>query len=205
MTIGVLAFQGDFAEHILILHRLRVPSVEVRTLDDLSKVNALIIPGGESTVIAKFLQESGVGKEIIRRVRQGAPLPVAPQSLGEGLGRGLFVFGTCAGAIVLARKVKGKEKIRTLGLIDITVERNAYGTQIESFETILNIKNIKEPLLVSFIRAPKIVRIGKGVEVLAEDHGLPVLVRQGNVIAATFHPEVRGETALHRYIVSQIS
>jgi len=177
-----------------ILHRLRVPSLEVRSLEDLSKVDALIIPGGESTVIAKFLQESGVGNEIVRRVRAS----VETQNFASL--RPIFVLGTCAGAIVLARKVIGKEKIRTLGLIDVTVERNAYGTQIESFETVINIKNIKEPLSVSFIRAPKIVRIGKGVEVLAEDQGLPVLVRQGNVVVATFHPEVRGETALHKFV-----
>ncbi len=190
MVIGVLAFQGDFAEHVQILTRLHVPSLEVRAKDDLSKIDGLIIPGGESTVIARFLASSGVGKEIQRRLRDKR--------------HPLAVYGTCAGAIVLARKATGKNAPRTLGLIDIVVDRNAYGTQIESFETVINVRDIKEPLSVAFIRAPKITHTGRCVQVLAHDQGLPVLVRQGRVLVGTFHPEVRAETAIHRYFIDSI-
>lgn len=182
MVVGVLAFQGDFSEHIVVLHSMHVPAIEVRSLSDLSKVGALIIPGGESTVIAKFLGETGVGQEIARRVKSET----------------LFVYGTCAGAIVLSKKVTGKNACRSLGLIDITVDRNAYGTQLHSFEAEIKVKGIQGKIPVSFIRAPKITRVGKGVEVLAEHDGIPVLVRQGRVLAGTFHPEVKEEARLHR-------
>lgn len=199
MVVGVLAFQGDFTEHMAVLSSLRAPSIEVRTLEDLSKVDALIIPGGESTVIAKFLEETGVGKEIMRRANLGAPPTAAsPQrGPGEGLGWGLAVYGTCAGAIVLAKKVTGKNAPKPLGLIDITVDRNAYGTQIDSFEVKLKIQSLKDSMNASFIRAPKIVNVGKDVEILASYKGDPVLVRQGRVLAGTFHSEVRGETGVH--------
>jgi 5'-phosphate synthase pdxT subunit len=190
MVVGVLAFQGDFAEHIEVLSRLHVPSLEVRTKDDLSKIDGLIIPGGESTVIAQFLTSTGVGKEIQRRLKDKT--------------HPLAVYGTCAGAIVLARKATGKNAPRTLGLIDIVIDRNAYGTQIESFETVVDIRGIKEPLSVAFIRAPKIIRTGRAVEILAHDQGLPVLVRQGRVLVGTFHPEVRSETALHQYFLDVV-
>lgn len=191
MVVGVLAFQGDFAEHIEVLSRLRVPSIEVRAKDDLSKIGALIIPGGESTVIAKFLVSTGVGREIKRRVHDRK--------------HPLAVYGTCAGVIVLARRVTGKNAPRGLGLIDITVDRNAYGTQIESFETVLNVRGIREPLSVAFIRAPKITRVGRKVEILADDQGLPVLVWQGRILASTFHPEVRAETAIHRFFLASVA
>ncbi len=188
MVVGVLAFQGDFAEHIDVLHAMHVPSVEVRSVADLSKVNALIIPGGESTVIAKFLASTKVGSEIIKRTKAGT----------------LFLYGTCAGAILLSKKATGKNAPRTLGLMDVTVDRNAYGSQVDSFETTLRIHGIKAPIHVSFIRAPKITRIGKYVEVLAEFDGEPVLVRQGNVMIGTFHPEVRHETALHELFLTSM-
>jgi 5'-phosphate synthase pdxT subunit len=209
MIVGVLAFQGDFAEHIAVLHSLSVPAIEVRSLADLSKVSALIIPGGESTVIAKFLEESGVGKEISRRVgNKGGKVGMvgklgsAEKNNGSGIlpvcsSHSLIVYGTCAGAIILARKVTGKNAPRSLGLIDITIDRNAYGTQVDSFEAELKISGIKKPVPVAFIRAPKITRVGKGVEVLALHDGDPVLVRQGRVLVSTFHPEVRGDTRIH--------
>lgn len=190
MIIGVLAFQGDFQEHIDVLTSMHVASLEVRSVSDLTKVDALIIPGGESTVIAKFLEETGVGREIVKRLR--AKKKDAP----------FFVYGTCAGAIVLARKATGLHAPRTLGLIDITIDRNAYGTQINSFETSLKISGIKDPMQVAFIRAPKITRVGRGVDVLATQNGDPVLVRQGNVLAATFHTEIRSFSALHRLFLA---
>ncbi len=192
-VVGVLAFQGDFQEHIAVLHSMHVPAIEVRSLADLSKVGALIIPGGESTVMSKFLEETEVGEEIIRRVRKG----VEGKESKESWIRPLFVYGTCAGAILLSKKVTGKNAPRPLGLIDITIDRNAYGTQIDSFETEIRVTGIREKIPVSFIRAPKITRIGKGVEVLAEYKGSPILVRQGRVLAGTFHPEVREDVRVH--------
>lgn len=183
MTIGVLAFHGDFAEHLDVLNDLGVTAIEVRSLKDLEQADKLIIPGGESTVMAKFLKTSGIDADIIRRVSD-AKYP-------------LSVYGTCAGAILLAKRVTGKLAPKTLGLIDIDVERNAYGSQVDSFEATLMIKGISEPVMTSFIRAPVITRVGKDVEILAEHDGKPVLVRQGNVLAGTFHPEVRGQTAIH--------
>lgn len=198
-VVGVLAFQGDFSEHIAVLHSMHVPAIEVRSLTDLSKVGALIIPGGESTVIAKFLEETGVGKEIIRRTQRGSTDPRLDHSNPR-----LFVYGTCAGAIVLSKKVTGKNSPKPLGLIDITIDRNAYGTQLDSFEMEIRVKGIREKIPVSFIRAPKITRVGKGVEVLAEHGGIPVLVRQGRVLAGTFHSEVKKNAGVHQLFLKSV-
>ena len=184
MTVGVLSFHGDFAEHLEILRSLKVKALEVRSLDDLQRIDSLIIPGGESTVMSRFLMTSGVGAEIQRRVREDS----------------LAVYGTCAGAILMAKKITGKHPPKTLGLMDITIERNAYGTQLQSFVADLNIAGMKKLIAASFIRAPIIKAIGKRVEILATYQGRPVLVRQGNLIAGTFHPEVWGETAIHQML-----
>jgi 5'-phosphate synthase pdxT subunit len=213
--VGVLAFQGDFAEHVAVLASLRVPSIEVRSAQDLAKVDALIIPGGESTVIGKFLAESGVGGEIVKRVREGKGGKggkVGKVGKGgkvgmvgkEGGVRPLFVYGTCAGAILLAKKVTGKNAMRPLGLIDIDVDRNAYGTQIDSFEARVQIKRMTKSIDAAFIRAPKITRVGKSMEILASYKGDPVLVRQRMVMAGTFHSEVRGETEVHEMFLKMI-
>ena len=181
MLVGILAFQGDVAEHAGVLRSLHVPFQEVRTIADLTPVTHLIIPGGESTVIARFLGLSGIGKEMSRRVKQGT----------------LSIFGTCAGAIVLARKVKGKNSPASYGLIDITIERNSYGTQAQSFSADVRVKGISDAIPMAFIRAPKILAAGRGVEIIASHSGNPVIVRQGTVWAATCHPEVNGCTAVH--------
>ena len=186
MLVGVLAFQGDFAEHREVLCDMGVPCIEVRTLADLRKVSRLIIPGGESTVIAKFLGSSGIGEEIRRRVLRAA----------QNHDR-LAVYGTCAGAIVLASKTTGKNAPVPLKLVAISVERNAYGSQANSFEANLRVKGVAAALPASFIRAPKIVKTGRDVEILAEHNGSPVLVKQGRVLIGTFHPEVRGEKRIH--------
>lgn len=208
MIVGVLAFQGDFAEHIQMLHSLKVPAIEVRSLEDLAEVDALIIPGGESTVMAKFLKETGVGEEIVQRARAEKAGMAGKanefkergrSALSQGSARrALSVYGTCAGAILLASKATGKNAPKTLGLIDITVDRNAYGTQLQSFETELKVSGIQGTLPVVFIRAPKITKVGKGVEILSRFRGTPVLVRQGNVIAGTFHSEVRESALIHK-------
>lgn len=186
MTAGVLSFHGDVAEHLDVLRSLKAKAIEVKSIDDLQQVDRLIIPGGESTVITRFLQMSGLDKQIIKRVKEGS----------------LAVYGTCAGAILLARKATGKNAPRSLGLIDIVVNRNAYGTHMQSFEADLKIKGSKKTLPVAFIRAPAITKTGKGVEVLATFKNTPVLVRQGRVLAGTFHPEVRGETLVHELFLT---
>jgi len=185
MTVGVLAVQGDFQEHIDVLTSMKMQSKEVRTKEDLKKIDALILPGGESTVMAKFLEKEKMLDEIVRRVKQGMP-----------------TLGTCAGTILLAKKVTGKNPPKTFGLIDITVERNAYGTQHGSFEATVKIG--KKAIPASFIRAPKITRVGKSVEVLATYKGAPVFVRQGRIFAATFHTEVDGNMALHSHFLRAV-
>ena len=200
-NIGVLALQGAFREHIQAIKRINHYPVEVRETRQLKLVDALIIPGGESTTISKLL----VKYDFINVLRKwDKPL-----------------FGTCAGAILLAKKVSNlKEPI--LGLMDIEVDRNAYGRQIESFEADINI-NIGTSLLKEemslyvpskemspivfhgvFIRAPKITKIGKGVQVLCVYDKEPVLVRQGQYLAATFHPELTEDYIVHRYFVDEI-
>lgn len=181
MTIGVLAFHGDFAEHIEVLLSLKVKAIEVRSLEDLAKVDRLIIPGGESTVMSEFLESTGVGRTIQKRVNEGT----------------LPVYGTCAGAILLARKVRGKNSPKPLKLINIVIDRNAYGNQPQSFSAKVSVRGIKEPMQVAFIRAPKITKVGRKVEILAVHDGDPILVRQGKVLAGTFHPEVRAEKRIH--------
>jgi len=189
MTVGVLALQGDFAEHIGLLSDLEVTGIEVRTLKDLSSCSALIIPGGESTVIGKMLDESGIGEEIKKRNKAGT----------------LPIFATCAGVILIANEVTGKNPPLYLDLLDIVAERNAYGTQLQSFETDVDVEGIGNMHAI-FIRAPRIMRTGEKVEVLAKHDGSPVLVKQGDIIASTFHPEIQeGETRLHSLFLEQVA
>lgn len=187
MSVGILALQGDFAEHATIMRSLQQEAREIRSLSDLrSPISHLIIPGGESTVMARFLKETGVGEWIREQGRNGS----------------LAILGTCAGAILLATEVTGKHPPHTLGLIDITVDRNAYGTQRDSFDTHLSVQGIAQPIAAAFIRAPRITRVGQHVDILATQNGDPVLVRSGRMLAGTFHPEVRGDTALHQFFLS---
>ena len=181
-VVGVLAFHGDFAEHLQILRQINATAIEVRSLNDLNRVDRLIIPGGESTVMSRFLTMSGVGDAIKGRVKKDT----------------LAVYGTCAGAILLASKVTGKNAPTPLGLMDIAVDRNAYGSQMQSFMADLKIKGLKGTHSVAFIRAPVITKVGSGVDVLAIHKGNPVLVKHGRLLAGTFHPEVRDQTAVHQ-------
>jgi len=183
MLIGVLALQGDFREHIQILKLMKIKSIEVRSKKDLDNCSALIIPGGESTTIGKLLSISGLDKEIKKRVKKGMP-----------------VYGTCAGAIVLAKKILNEKEFSPLGLIDVEIKRNAYGRQVDSFEAEIEIKGIGK-LNGVFIRAPKIVKKGKKVEVLAKFEGKPVLVKQGNILIGTFHPETEENSEIHQIFV----
>lgn len=175
-TVGVLALQGDFAEHLQALEKLRVPARAIRTVADIEQTGGLIIPGGESTTIGKLLITSGLKDEIIAKAKTGYP-----------------IYGTCAGAILLSQ----------LKLIDITVERNAYGRQLDSFDEPIQSKLFPK-LTGVFIRAPKITTVGKGVTVLATHHNIPVLVQQSNIIAGAFHPELTDNLAVHRYFATLV-
>lgn len=180
----MLDFQGDVREHVAVLDALKTPSVRVKREEQLETVAGLIIPGGESTTIGNLLRHYGMDEAIRRRHAEG-----------------MAVFGTCAGLILMAREIQGSQQPR-LGLMDITAARNAFGRQIQSFETDLSVPTLGEaPLRAVFIRAPYVSRVGEGVETLATFRNRIVLVRQGNLLAAAFHPELVGETRAHRLFV----
>lgn len=186
MNIGVLALQGDFKEHISILKSLRVQAKEVRLPEDLENLAGLIIPGGESTVMGKLMKEYGLDGEIKKRHEDGMP-----------------IWGTCAGAILLANNIKGSNQPR-LGVIDILISRNYYGRQTESFEAEIEMVNGLGKMTGIFIRAPLIERVGKGVEILGRLYNNPVIVRQDNVLVSTFHPELTENKKLHKYFLKMI-
>ena len=180
MKVGILAVQGDFAAHAAMLAEMGVETVEVRTVKDLDGCDGLILPGGESTTQMQFLEEEGL-LDAIRRFA----------------GRGRAIFGTCAGAILLATKVKNPAQA-SLGLLDMTVLRNGYGRQIAS-EVVSGPSKLKNgPMEMVFIRGPIIEQVGSGVEVLAEYAGKPALVQKDRILAATFHPELTDDTTVHR-------
>jgi 5'-phosphate synthase pdxT subunit len=186
--VGVLALQGDVPEHLRAAEQAGAIAVPVRTRAALEGVDALIIPGGESTTIGKLLERYDLMEPIRARARAGMP-----------------ILGTCTGLILLAREIEGSDQPR-LGLLDVTVRRNAYGRQLDSFETDLNVPALgPEPVRAVFIRAPMVTRTGPEVEVLAEADGHPILVRQGGLIGAAFHPEMAGEHRVHRLLLDQVS
>src|SRR5262245_44379322 len=183
MRIGVLALQGDFALHAKALEKCGVEAVEVRKPVELDEVDGLIMPGGESTTLLKLMDAWNFAPALEKFHSAGKP-----------------IFGTCAGLIILAREVEHPRQF-SLGLIDVTVERNAYGRQRESFEAAGTVRLDERPLPLEmvFIRAPRIRRVGPGVEVLAEHGGEPVMARQDCVLVATFHPELTESTVIHQY------
>lgn len=182
--IGILALQGDFAMHAQILDRIAAPWKLVKHAPELREVSGLIMPGGESTTMLKFIGSERMGEAIKDFAAAGKP-----------------IFGTCAGAILLAREVLNPPQDR-LGLLDIAIERNAYGRQIESSVRSGECPELADhPLEMVFIRAPIIRRVGAGVRVLGRCDGLPVLVEQDNVLAATFHPELTEDETIHRYFL----
>ncbi|MDM7460660.1 MAG: pyridoxal 5'-phosphate synthase glutaminase subunit PdxT [bacterium] len=188
MRVGVLALQGDFAEHLATLARLNVEATEVRKVGDLAQVDALIIPGGESTTIGKLMARYGLDEAIRARAAQGMP-----------------IYGTCAGMILLAKHIEGSEQPR-LGLMDITVRRNAFGRQIESFEADLLFRPTPERAVRGvFIRAPIVSQVGDEVDTLSELEGKIVAVQQGKLLATAFHPELTDDTRVHQYFLSLIS
>jgi len=194
-TIGVLALQGAFARHIDVVKSLGVSTVELRDPDDLPGINALIIPGGESTAMSKMLVRWGLIEPLQKLIKGGLP-----------------VFGTCAGLILLADRLKDWDALPRLGGLNITVARNAYGRQLDSFEASLNITIPGSPEFSEsamegvFIRAPRIPAdsVGSGVEVLCSYDGFPVLVRQENILGAAFHPELTGDNRLHEWFLREI-
>ena len=188
MRIGVLALQGDFALHAKALQRCGADAVEVRKPEQLHDVDGLIIPGGESTTLLKLMNEWGFVPALEKFHAAGKP-----------------IFGTCAGLIVTARDVTNPPQL-SLGLIDVGVERNAYGRQRESFETggTATLDGRRVPIEMVFIRAPRIRRVGPGVETLAAHGDEPVMARQGSVLVATFHPELTDDTTVHRYFCQMV-
>jgi 5'-phosphate synthase pdxT subunit len=176
MKIGVLAVQGNFREHAAMLRRLGADPLEVRKPDQLQGLDGLVIPGGESTTFMRLMRLYGL-EEAVRRFERP-------------------ILGTCAGLIVLDRE--------HLGLLDIDVERNAYGRQVASFEADLDLAGEREPLRGVFIRAPRVERVGGDVEVVAELDGEPVLLRQGRFLVATFHPELTDDTRVHELFLDSV-
>jgi pyridoxal 5'-phosphate synthase pdxT subunit len=184
MKIGVLALQGAFAEHVAALRAIGVEAVEVRLPEQLEGLDGLIIPGGESTTMRNLIRRWGLREPILALAERGAP-----------------IFGTCAGMIVLSRQIEGGEE-PVLPLLDVTVERNAFGRQLDSFETEISVPLLGDtPVHAVFIRAPVIEAVGPDVDVIARlDDGRIVAVRERNVIATSFHPELAGETRFHRLV-----
>lgn len=185
MKAGVLALQGDFREHARVFAELGASPVEVRTPEDLSEVDALAIPGGESTTISKLARSAGLVGPILERASQGMP-----------------ILGTCAGMIVMAKRVIGLEPL--LGLVDVTVRRNAYGRQVDSFEADVDVEGVDHQVRGVFIRAPVVEDVGADVRAIASLDGRPVVLEQGSLIVASFHPELVGETRLHEYLLGKV-
>ena len=183
--IGVLAIQGDYSAHARALEEAGAEAVEVRTATQLQGLDGLVLPGGESTTLLKFLERDGL-LGALQQFVSSKP-----------------VFGTCAGCILLAHQVSHPPQ-QSLGALDVTVERNAYGRQIDSAIQTMETKLPGGPLEMVYIRAPRISRVGMAVEVLAERDGFPVLVRQGTLLAATFHPELSDDRRVHQLFVDMV-
>ena len=181
--IGVLDLQGGVVEHLDHLSRLGLGGIPVKEEKDFADLSGLILPGGESTCLARLLRIFGLREVVLREAA-----------------RGMKIWGTCAGAILLAREVVGDAPF--FGLIDIRLERNSFGSQIESFKTEAVVPRVSaEPVPLTFIRAPKILKAGEGVEVLARHRGRTVMARMGRHLALTFHPELTGDDRVHRYFL----
>jgi len=193
MLVGVLALQGDFREHISALAECGVEAIPVKHLSEVDDIDALVLPGGESTTIAKLARTFGLFDRISERIHGGMP-----------------TYGSCAGMILLADRIEGAAAGQeSFGGLDITVRRNAFGRQVDSFESDLNMTGITAPAIRAvFIRAPWVEALGPSVEVLAsvEFNGElhPVAVRQGNLLATSFHPEITGDNRVHRYFIETI-
>ena len=186
MKIGVLGLQGDVREHVRALEAAGATALVVKHPSDVDDVDAVVLPGGESTMIGLLLHRYGLLEPLRARVDAGMP-----------------AYGTCAGMILLARDVVGEDDApHRIPSLALTVRRNAYGRQVDSFETDLAVAGLDEPFRAVFIRAPIVEDVGDGVDVLAEADERPVLVRQGRLLASSFHPEMTGDARLHEMFVS---
>ncbi|HEY7438444.1 MAG TPA: pyridoxal 5'-phosphate synthase glutaminase subunit PdxT [Acidimicrobiia bacterium] len=189
MKVGVLALQGAVREHRETLETLGVEVVEVRLPQHLSGLDAIVLPGGESTTITRLLDTSQLRAPLLDAIEEGTP-----------------VLGTCAGLIVLADEVlDGRADQEPLHAIDLAARRNGYGRQVQSFEARLELRGLDQPFTGVFIRAPLVERVGAAVEVLAEHEGSPVLVRQGAVWGSTFHPELAGDLRVHQLFLREVA
>lgn len=189
VKIGVMAIQGDFREHKEMLQALGGQVVEVRLPEDLEGLSGLIVPGGESTTIGMLAREYGLEEAVRARVQADS----------------LAVWGTCAGAIWLAKHIPQYPDQPRLGSLDIAIQRNGYGRQVDSFEADLQVEGLKGPFRAFFIRAPLILNVGSEVEVLAKYANDPVLVRSGGLWASTFHPELSGDTRIHGLFMESLA
>lgn len=187
MRVGVLALQGDFREHIAAFSAIGVEAIAVKTAEEINSVDALVLPGGESTTIAKLARIFEVFDLIKQKIKDGLP-----------------VYGSCAGLILLSNKIlDGIEGQETFGGLNVIARRNAFGRQVDSFEGEIDFAGVGK-LNGVFIRAPWVEEVGTEVEVLASSHGHPVAVRQGKILATSFHPELTDNHAVHRYFVEEI-
>jgi 5'-phosphate synthase pdxT subunit len=186
--VGVLSLQGAFAAHQRALEAAGAATRQVRKPADLDGIDALVMPGGESTTMSRLLVTSGLFDDVKGLISDGLP-----------------VFGTCAGLILLATEVlDGRDDQLSFGALDVTVQRNGYGRQIDSFEADLDVADFDAPFHAVFIRAPKVVAVGANVEVLAEYDGVPVVARQGHVMVASFHPELTADARLHARFLQEV-
>ena len=184
----MVAVQGDFEKHLEALRRCGLPSsnlMELRTPEDLEQVDRAILPGGESTTVGLLMQRYGLGEALRSRIEAGMPL-----------------WGTCMGMILMAKEIDGRPQQYSLGLLDVGVQRNAFGAQVHSFEEELEVKGLDGPITAVFIRAPVVTRLGKGVEALAEHEGKVVAVRQGRLLGTSFHPELTEDLRMHRMFLA---
>ncbi len=186
MKIGVSGVQGDFREHKIALEKLGVEVIVVNKPEQLDEISGLIIPGGESTTMIRIMKKIGLFEKLREKIKEGFP-----------------VYGTCAGLIVLAKKIENYPQ-ESLGVIDIDVVRNAYGRQVDSFDEEIEIKGLEEKFKAIFIRAPKVVQWGSNVEVLAYLGNDPVLLKEKNVLVSSFHPELTDDLRIHKMFLDMV-
>lgn len=187
IIIGILALQGDFVEHKAVIEKLGVFTKEIRKAYDLKEISGLIIPGGESTTMSLLLKNNSLRSSIKKLAKKGIP-----------------IYGTCAGAILLAHLVNGKKNTKGIPLVDIDIKRNAYGSQLESFEEniLISIEEKEKKFNAIFIRAPKITKIGDDVKILSRNRNKDiVMIQKNNILISTFHPELTNDNKIHRYFV----
>ncbi|MCX6668863.1 MAG: pyridoxal 5'-phosphate synthase glutaminase subunit PdxT [Methanothrix sp.] len=190
LCIGVIALQGDVSEHVLAMQRAlqgRGEVLEVRRPGQMAQCDGLVLPGGESTTICRQLESSGMAEELQRAAWSGVP-----------------ILATCAGLVLVSKRIEGDGKVRPLGLMDIKIGRNAFGSQRESFEADLEVQGLEQPYRAVFIRAPAIVEVGEGVQVLARVGEAVVAARQKSILALAFHPELTSDMRFHQIFLKML-